>query len=148
MHRNAQRENRDDPPLTFSKALELAIQAGENVDNHWRQFYFFVFGLLAWLFSNFSKFDIIEAWVVTIATIGFFTVNAFATIRAYSLLKLLIAETKALANTTSFCSEVANKAVRKQSLNVSLPLRLPLTVLANALAAAAIVRLVWRNLQL
>jgi hypothetical protein len=96
MHHNAQCENRDETSLTFSKALELAIQAGENVDRHWRQFYYFVFGLLAWLSSNFSKFDKVEAWVVTIAAIGFFTVNAFATIRAYSLLKLLIAETKAL----------------------------------------------------
>jgi hypothetical protein len=132
-------------PLNLRDALALTIQAGANVDGHWRQFYAYVFALLAWLSSSLSQLGQLEAWTITIATIGFFSINAIATIRAYLLLNLLLAETKAIASMTNFHSEDVHRSVTGLKFTIRLPMRIPLTALANVVAASAIIRLLWKS---
>jgi hypothetical protein len=134
----------DSASLNFKDALDLTMKAGTNVDSHWRQFYTFVFALLAWLSSSLSNIGEAEAIIISVATAGFFTINAVATVRAYILLNLLLAETTAAASNATFSSAYVRKRAATKYF-VQLPMRIPLTVLANMVAAGAIIRLVWKS---
>ena len=147
MAQKASDESAQRASLSFKDALELTIDAGTNVDGHWRQFYTYLFALLAWLSSNLIKVGELEAWTITVAAIGFFSINAFATIRAYLLLNLLIAETTAIAQTATFHSDEVNKWVKVKKFTVRLPMRIPLTLLANVVACGVIIQLVWKSVQ-
>ena len=132
--------------LSLKDGLELALLAGHNVDAHWAQFYVSLFGLLAWLSSNISKIGYSEAFIVTIATLAFFTLNAIATIRAYVLLSLIIDETNHVAQHSVILSKAVQKFVATKRNRMVLPMRIPIAATAHAAGAAAVIYVAWKGI--
>lgn len=132
--------------MPLSEALDLTLKAGENVDGHWRQFYTVLFALSAWFSSNFGSIagrD--EAWIISFAIAAYFTVSAIATARAYVILRLIILETKAIAENTNFASSEVQRVVQSKRMNVRLPYRVTMTLLGHIVAAAAVTQLMWKS---
>lgn len=144
MPSTVQSEPKRPQSMQLDEALNLTLNAGQNVDGHWRQFYTFLFGLLAWLSSTFVSITRKEALIISLATGAFFAVNAIATVRAHIILRLLILETRAIADGTKFASPHVEEVVRRSGIQPTLPHRITITVLGNIAAAAAIMVLLWR----
>jgi hypothetical protein len=130
--------------LSLKDGLELALLAGNNVDGHWKQYYAYLFALLAWLSSGISTIGHNEAIIVTIATTAFFTLNGIATIRAYVLLSLIIDETTHIAGRSALSSQRVQNFVAVKRNRMKLPLRIPIAALAHAVGAVSIIYLVWK----
>jgi hypothetical protein len=131
--------------LSLAKGIELALLAGKNVDGHWTQYYAYLFALLAWLSSKISTIDHNEAFIITIASAAFFTLNGIATIRAYVLLSLIIDETVQVARRSNFMSNQVEKFAARKHNRMKLPLRIPIAAFAHTAGAASIIYLAWKS---
>jgi len=130
--------------LSLRDGLELSLLASSKVDVHWNQFYTYLFALLAWLSSNLSTIGLVEATIITVATVAFVGLNMIGTIRAYVILDLFVDETNHIARASNFGSKRVRKYIGPVRRRMGFPLRMPITILGHLLAGGAILYLTWK----
>jgi hypothetical protein len=130
-------------PISAKDGVELSLQAGQNVDKHWTQFFVFLFGLLGWLSSSLSSVGHKEALIISLAATIFFGLNAIAVVRAYIILNLIVAETIKVLQAGRFLSPKVNKILSSRRQIMYLPLRIPIAILSHVAGVVAIAYLVW-----
>jgi hypothetical protein len=146
-----EKTNADDqrkPSLLLKDALELALTAGDKIDNDWRQYFTVAFGLLAYVSSNLTKIHLPEATIVSAGIIFFSMFNAVALVRQYIVIDLLVDEAASIALISQFASERVHEQLTSRPYRFKFPYRKTACFLAHMLAAAGIIYLVFKDVPL